>query len=89
MRKSAHCVSLHGDTKGTACTVTLTGKQSIVRSASIAAYAITSDYRDIDQSICHACNRQEPPTRKSKRINADIIACVGCDFCPCWCGTSE
>jgi len=36
---------------------------------------------NIDQSVCHACDRQEPPPRKNEQINADTIAWVGCDFC--------
>jgi len=56
----------------------------VARVASQPGTATNTVAADIDQSICHACDRQEPPARKNKRINADTIAWVGCDFCPRW-----
>jgi len=49
--------AVHGDMKGTARTVTHAKKQSIVRSASTAAYVITSDYREVRTTVT-ACGYQ-------------------------------
>jgi len=44
-------------------------------------------HRQIDASICHACQSKEPPLRKSNQSRRKAHSTVGwvqCDQCPCW-----